>query len=101
LVEQSFINWALHFLLWNLYTLQGTGKEKFQQALQKAYFRKLKIHKYPELFFYNIAEYHEFLRIARADSFWYKCEINCWKAMHYYKNQGFLAVIKKILKKIL
>ncbi len=36
-VERSFVNWSVHFLLWNVYTLQGKAKEDLLEAIQQNY----------------------------------------------------------------
>jgi len=63
MVEQSFINWALNFLLWNVRTLQGEAKNSLIYMLKKKYFKKLRFDKYPRSYFYNQDDYQEYLEL--------------------------------------
>lgn len=62
-LKQSFINYALHFSLWNLNTIQGLTYEKLYNKLRDCYFDELGITDYPEDFFYNKGEYAQYLGI--------------------------------------
>lgn len=67
LVEQSFINWALHFLLWNVHSLRHEAAGKLARQMREQYFRELEIYKYPESYFYDRSDYREYLNICRPD----------------------------------
>jgi len=64
-VEQSYLNYALHFSLWNLNTIKGPTYEKLYNALRDEYFEELGISKYPEEFFWSKGEYKQYLRIKK------------------------------------
>lgn len=64
--EQSFVNWALNFLLWNVYSIPSDEvKEKLTHAMQARYFKKLGFGKYPESYFYYLEEYQEYQNICK------------------------------------
>ena len=62
-VEQSYINYALHFSLWNLNTIQGETYEKLYNKLRNEYFEELGISGYREEKFYHPKEYAQYKRI--------------------------------------
>ena len=62
-VERSFINWAVHFLLWNVHTLQGTARDNLMDAIHNQYADSLHIQQYDSRYFYDRYEYHCFLKI--------------------------------------
>lgn len=59
--EQDFINYALHFSLWNLNTLKEPTKKKLYMQLRKSWFRELGIADYPAKKFYNRSEYTQYV----------------------------------------
>ena len=64
-LEQDYINYALHFSLWNLDTLQGRKKGELFRKLKKEWFRKLGITGHKKSFFYNQKEYQHYREIMR------------------------------------
>ena len=62
-LEQDFINYALHFSLWNLRTLAAPTKQMLQEKLCNAWFNELGISKQEASYFYNKEEYKEYLTI--------------------------------------
>lgn len=62
-VKQSYINYALHFSLWNVNTIKGPTYEKLYNALRDEYFDELGVSKYPKDFFWSEGEYKQYLRI--------------------------------------
>ena len=64
-LEQDFINYALHFSLWNLNTLQGEKKEVLYRTLKNSWFRELKITAHAEEYFYNKKEYMQYQTIMK------------------------------------
>lgn len=73
-LEQDFINYALHFSLWNLETLKGEKKKILYQKLKREWFRELKITKHSEKYFYDKREYQKYREIMRIT--WRKYEKN-------------------------
>ena len=65
-VERSFINWALNFLLWNVYSIHSADiKEKLICSMRETYFKELEFDKYPKDYFYDPHEYEEYQTISR------------------------------------
>lgn len=61
----DFVNYALHFSLWNLNTLKGESKKKLYNALRESWFDELGIASYPEAKFYHRGEYAQYRQIMR------------------------------------
>lgn len=71
-LKQDFINYALHFSLWNLETIQGEKKKVLYQKLKKEWFRELGITEHPKSYFYDKKEYAKYLQIKKTT--WRKYE---------------------------
>lgn len=80
--EQDYINYALHFCLWNLNTLKEPTRETLFQQLKNEWFQELDITTYPREKFYNRSEYAQFEMIMKYSyvpffqtpiSFFYRC----------------------------
>lgn len=65
-LEQDFINYALHFSLWNLKTLASPTKEKLQEKLCEAWFAELGITDKEKSYFYNIGEYQDYCELMKG-----------------------------------
>lgn len=65
-LEQDYINYALHFSLWNLRTLKGEKKKDLFRALKKSWFHELGITAYPEEYFFDKKEYAEYRKIKKT-----------------------------------
>lgn len=66
--EQSFINWALCFLLWNGYSMKNAdARKRLYRAMREKYFPSLGIDKYPKSYFYNANVYEEYKNICWPD----------------------------------
>lgn len=63
--ERAFINWALHFSLWNYNTDKGFEREDLLCFLINTVFRELEISNYPPTFFMNEHEYAQYLQITK------------------------------------
>lgn len=63
--EQDYINYALHFCLWNLNTLKEPTREKLFRQLRNEWFQELGISAYPKEKFYNRSEYAQFETIMK------------------------------------
>lgn len=71
-LEQDFINYALHFSLWNLNTLSEPTKTVLNKKLCNEWFEELGIKYKKEDYFYNKMEYKEYEEMMRKKSaFWY------------------------------
>lgn len=62
-LEQDYINYALHFSLWNLNTLAEPTKTMLQEKLCREWFRELGIAGKPESYFYNRGEYQQYKKL--------------------------------------
>lgn len=68
-VERSFINWALHFLLWNVHSLkQAEIRQKLLCQIREQYVTQLNLDKYPQEYFYCRGEYQEYRNLCQPDS---------------------------------
>ncbi|MGN1166532.1 MAG: glycosyltransferase family 2 protein [Lachnospiraceae bacterium] len=65
-LEQDFINYSLHFSLWNLNTLQGEKKKILYHKLKKEWFRELGITEHPESYYYDKKEYMKYRKIMKS-----------------------------------
>ena len=61
--EQDYINYALHFSLWNLNTLHGKAKTDLYNRLKNEWFDHLLITQKPRRYFYSGREYAQMRRI--------------------------------------
>lgn len=66
-LEQDYINYALHFSLWHLNTLEGAKKEVLFDVLKKHWFKELGIAEKDSSYFYNKIEYASFVNIMSQD----------------------------------
>lgn len=64
-LEQDFINYALHFSLWNLNTIQGEKKKELYKMLKKRWFRELGITGHKKEYFYDKTEYEQYRKMIR------------------------------------
>lgn len=64
-LEQDYINYALHFSLWNLNTLQGEKKKELFRILKKRWFREIGVAGRKKSYFYNQKEYQQYREIMR------------------------------------
>lgn len=62
-LEQDYINYALHFSLWNLNTLAEPTRSLLQEKLCQEWFRELGIAGKPESYFYNRGEYQQYKKL--------------------------------------
>ena len=61
--KKAFVNWALNFSLWQLYTMKGEAQEKVYNLLKREGFARLDVAKCPRSYFFNECEYEDFLDI--------------------------------------
>ena len=65
--EQDYINYALHFSLWNLDTITGPNKERLYNKLKNEWFAEFGIDSLPAERFYDKKEYAKYLKIKSGD----------------------------------
>lgn len=63
-LEQDFINYSLHFSLWNLNTLAEPTHTLLRQKLCEEWFAELGIADKPERYFYNQVEYAQYKKLT-------------------------------------
>lgn len=61
--EQDFINYALHFSLWNLNTLKGPTQKMLYERLREEWFEALGVAGYAPQGFYHRGEYAQYQQI--------------------------------------
>lgn len=62
-VEQDYINYALHFSLWNLNTVSKTVYDDMLNKLKKEWFAEFGITGKQESYFYNKKEYNQYMKL--------------------------------------
>lgn len=66
-LKKDFVNYAVHFSLWNLNTITGECYEKLYTKLHEEWFEKLEVTGHDEAYFYNKTEYKQLADILRYD----------------------------------
>jgi len=66
-LERDYINYALHFSLWNLNTISGASYMALYEKLRTEYFEKLGITNFEEDYFYHSSEYEQYLKIMNNE----------------------------------
>lgn len=64
-LERDYINYALHFSLWNLNTLAEPTHQMLQDKLCNEWFAEFGIADKPESYFYNRKEYGQFAQLMK------------------------------------
>lgn len=62
-LEKDYVNYALHFTLWNYNTLSESTKPLLKQKLEQEWFDNLKISGKEKTYFYNQKEYEQYRAI--------------------------------------
>ncbi len=78
--EQDYINYALHFALWNLNTLRGPTQRMLYEQLRSEWFAELGIVGYERAGFYHKGEYAQYEQIMRRAYHPMRMKINKIKA---------------------
>jgi len=65
-LEQDFINYCLHFSLWNLNTLAEPTHTLLRRKLCEEWFAELGIADKPESYFYNKVEYAQYKKLRKG-----------------------------------
>lgn len=64
-LERDFINYALHFSLWNLNTISGNCYSKLYEKLRSEWFQELEITCHSADYFYVEKEYRQYQKIMK------------------------------------
>ncbi|MBS6117222.1 MAG: glycosyltransferase [Clostridiales bacterium] len=75
-LKKDFINYAVHFSLWNLNTITGECYEKLYTKLHEEWFEELEVTGHDEDYFYNKTEYKQLADILRYDFKEYNTKIS-------------------------
>lgn len=67
-LEKDFINYSLHFSLWNLNSLAEPSHTLLEQKLCSEWFDELGISDKPKAYFWNSREYAQYLKIRKCGS---------------------------------
>lgn len=91
--KQSFINFVLCFLVWNLDTLtKWDSYQEFYEVLKNEYLKKFELEGYVENFFYNKNEYDKYKLICKYSAEQYLMVL---KNTVKIQNTHFLEVIRQ------
>ena len=66
-LKKDFVNYAVHFSLWNLNTITGECYEKLYTKLHEEWFEELEVTGHDEAYFHNKTEYKQLADILRYD----------------------------------
>ena len=75
-LERDFINYALHFSLWNLNTITGACYDTLYDKLRREWFQEFGITDHGEEYFDDPKEYRQFREIMQYTSEEYKIKIS-------------------------
>ena len=64
-MEKDYINYALHFSLWNINTLAEPTRTTLIDKMNAEWFAELGIKGKPRDYFYNKKEYEQYAKIAK------------------------------------
>ncbi|MDO4647703.1 MAG: glycosyltransferase family 2 protein [Eubacteriales bacterium] len=81
-LERDFVNYALHFSLWNINTITGPCYELLYNKLQKEWFEDLGIKDKPEEYFYNKDEYFQRREILERSASEYPIKVSVVIPVH-------------------
>lgn len=98
--RQSYINWALHFCIWNVCTLKGEAKKLLLKSLQEKYFKEFGFNNYLFNFYYNKNDYVVYKEILENGQ---SAKLNgniFLKVYEYYIDFGFRLTIKHFISKL-
>ena len=84
-VEQSFVNWSLHFCFWHVDT--NSKSEHILSELKNRIFKELEFYKYPKSYFYDEKLYNRLMSTISADLI--------YKKRKFDKLLSFLYILKK------
>jgi len=110
--QQDYINYCVHFSLWNLNTLAEPTRTMLYNKLRQEWFEDLGVTNQPQSYFYNKYEYKQYRMVYEHPVDWVsskegKREINkqrnkelIMNAVNTLKEKGLLFTFKKIYEKL-
>ena len=96
--EQDFINYCIHFSLWNLHTLAEPTRSLLYEKLHSEWFHELGVHLFSKEYFYNRMEYNEYRRIIRFPK--ERKESSLLHAFRLLYSNGLSYCYKRLLERI-
>ena len=90
-LKKDFVNYAVHFSLWNLNTITGDCYEKLYTKLHEEWFEELEVTGHDEDYFYNKTEYKQLADILRYDFKEYNTKLSVVIPV-YMQNNIFVSV---------
>lgn len=91
-LEKDYINYALHFSLWNYNTLSEPTKSMLKDKLTKEWFKELGIEGKPKEYFYMKQEFEQYQQLTG--------QIPSGDMKKGDSNMGFMKKVKRFLRKI-
>lgn len=95
--EQDYLNYCIHFSLWNLNTLKEPVRTQLAEILRTEWFAELGVTKYPQSFFYNRYEYNCYLKLMDSDYGHDNLWSRSWRCL---REHGIGYTVKYALKKL-
>lgn len=97
--EQDYINYCVHFSLWNLNSLAEPTHSMLKNKLKDEWYDEWGVSEHDESYFYNKYEYGEFRKIYTGKDEYLKKENVVEKVIRFYRENGLKDTIKKIIKR--
>lgn len=99
--KQDYINYCVHFSLWNLNTLKEPARTQLAEILREKWFDELGVTEYPRSYFYNGYEYNCYKRIyTENNSLKFERENLILRGWRCFREHSIMYTAKKILGKI-
>ncbi len=103
--EQDYINYCLHFSLWNLNTLKEPTRTKLYCQLKEEWFAQMGIPNRNRAYFYSKNEYAQYRWIQQHDAQWNpgvaaRIHMTLLKIINLIRINGVLYVLKKACSKL-
>lgn len=89
LYEQSFLNWAMEFLVWNVANMGSKEAQKvYFQKLKKVWLPEMEFDRYPMSYFWDKFGYAKYLLVKYAPFWLFSSTVRCYKAMKRLREGG-------------
>ena len=97
--EQGYVNYALHFSLWNFYSINEPVRSQILKELKEKWFDEFGICGRTDEYFFNKAEYRQFLRMNSSNRNKIPTDYRyIHKAAERIRKTGFWHFIYELLK---
>ena len=110
--RQDYLNYCVHFSLWNLNTLAEPTKTILHNKLRDEWFEQMGVTDFDEKYYYNKYEYHQYRNVYEYPPEWQppkteivknnmrKCIIKFSRAVTMVKEKGVIYTAKNIASKL-